>query len=87
MRKIISIVLAIALLAGSIIIAKFLINNKKKPTQRTEKIIKTVFTQEVQNKAIPLVITANFTGCECLQISELFGASLLRFFSVFIPAR
>ncbi|MBN4082803.1 HlyD family efflux transporter periplasmic adaptor subunit [bacterium AH-315-A23] len=59
MRKIISIVLAIVLVGGSIIIAKVLINNKKKPKQKTEKIIKTVFTQTVQNKEIPLVITIN----------------------------
>ena len=59
MRKIISIVLAIALLGGSIMLAKYLINNKKKPKQKTEKIVKTVFTETVKNKAIPLIITAN----------------------------
>jgi len=59
MRKIISIALAIVLLASSIIFAKYLIDNKKKTKPKTQKIIKTVYTQIIKNKTIPLVITAN----------------------------
>jgi len=59
MRKIILIVLSVILVAGSIVLAKYLINNKKKPQQKTEKIVKTVFTEIVTNKSIPLVISTN----------------------------
>ncbi|NOR27925.1 MAG: HlyD family efflux transporter periplasmic adaptor subunit [Lutibacter sp.] len=59
MRKIIIIVLSIILVGGSIFLAKYLINNKKKPKPKTEKIVKTVFTETVSNTSIPLVITTN----------------------------
>jgi len=58
MRKIISITLAIVLILGSILLAKYLINNKKKPKPKVEKIVKTVFTKTVNNTSIPIVITA-----------------------------
>lgn len=58
MRKIISIILAIVLIIGSIVFAKYLINNKKKPKPRVEKVVKTVFTETVNNTSIPLVITS-----------------------------
>ncbi|WP_456462197.1 efflux RND transporter periplasmic adaptor subunit [Lutibacter sp.] len=58
MRKIISIILAIVLVIGSILFAKYLIDNKKKPKPRVEKIVKTVFTKTVNNTSIPIVITA-----------------------------
>ncbi len=45
MRKIISIVLAIILLAGAVLIAKYLIDNKQKPKPRFNKIVKTVFVE------------------------------------------
>jgi len=59
MRNLIIIVLSIVLVAGSILFAKYLINNKKKPKPKTEKVIKTVFTEVVNNSSIPLVISAN----------------------------
>jgi len=59
MRKIIIIVLSVILLAGSVFLAMFLIKNKKKPKQNTDKIVKTVFTEIVSNKNIPLVISTN----------------------------
>ena len=59
MRKIISIALSVLLLAGAIFLAKYLINNKKKPKQKIGKIVKTVFTETVTNKSIPLVINTN----------------------------
>ena len=39
--------------------AKYLINNKKKPIPKFNKIVKTVFTEEVTNKNIPILITSN----------------------------
>ena len=59
MRKIIIIGLSILLVLGSVLLAKYFIDNKKKPKPRNNKIVKTVFTQEVQNSTIPLVITTN----------------------------
>jgi multidrug efflux pump subunit AcrA (membrane-fusion protein) len=59
MRKLISIILAVLLLGGSILLAKYLIDNKKKPKPRFNKIVKTVFTEKVTNKTIPIVITSN----------------------------
>ena len=59
MRKLISIALAVLLLIGSILLAKYLIDSKNKPKPVAEKIVKTVFTQTVSNKLIPIIITAN----------------------------
>jgi multidrug efflux pump subunit AcrA (membrane-fusion protein) len=59
MRKGVSIVLALLLIVGAVFFAKKLIDNKKKPKQSVNKIVKTVFTEEVLNKSIPILITAN----------------------------
>ncbi|SNR33685.1 efflux RND transporter periplasmic adaptor subunit [Lutibacter flavus] len=59
MRKIITIILAVVLVAGSIFFAKYLIDNKNKPKPKFEKIVKTVFIDTVKNTSIPLIITAN----------------------------
>lgn len=59
MRKLISILLGIALIAIAIIVSKNIIANKKKPKQVAEKIIKTVFVEVVKNKEIPIVITTS----------------------------
>ncbi|WP_372792184.1 efflux RND transporter periplasmic adaptor subunit [Lutibacter sp.] len=59
MRNIIILILSIVLIGGSIFIAKYLINNKNKPKPKTEKILKTVYTETVNNTSIPLVITTN----------------------------
>ena len=59
MRNGITIVFAILLLAGSLFFAKYLIDNKKKPKPQYNKIVKTVFTETVENKNIPILITAN----------------------------
>ena len=59
MRNIIIIIISIVLLGGSIFLAKYLINNKKKPTSTVEKVVKTVFTETVNNSSIPLIITTN----------------------------
>jgi multidrug efflux pump subunit AcrA (membrane-fusion protein) len=59
MRKNISIILALVLLTGTFFLAKYLIDNKQKPKPKVDKIVKTVFTQTVNNTSIPIVITAN----------------------------
>lgn len=59
MRKAIWIILAIGLVVGALFLAKYLIDNKEKPKTRVNKIVKTVFTEEVTNKPIPIIITAN----------------------------
>jgi len=59
MRKLLSIVLGILLLVGAVFVAKYLIDNKKKPKPKFDKIVKTVFVEEVENKDIPIVITTS----------------------------
>ena len=59
MRKIISIVLGVLLLAGAVFLAKYLIDTKKKPKPTFDKIVKTVFVEEVENKEIPIIITTS----------------------------
>ena len=59
MRKILSIALGLALLAGAIFISKKFIDNKNKPKPKFDKIIKKVFVDTVKNKDIPIIITAS----------------------------
>jgi len=59
MRKLLSFVLGILLLVGAVFVAKYLIDNKKKPKPKFDKIVKTVFVEEVENKDIPIVITTS----------------------------
>ena len=59
MRKFISIVLAIVLLAGSYLLAKYMINSKQKPRPQFNRVVKTVFVDEIVNADVPIVITAN----------------------------
>ncbi len=59
MRKGISVVLGFLILAGAFFMAKYLIDNKNKPKPKFEKIVKTVFTANVENKSIPIIITSN----------------------------
>ena len=61
MKKGITIIIAVALVGGSIYLAKYLIANKKKHKPRVEKVIKTVFTEEVFNTTLPITITSNGT--------------------------
>lgn len=46
-------------MVGAVFIAKYLIDNKKKPKPQFDKIVKTVFVEEVVNKDIPIVITTS----------------------------
>ena len=59
MRKLISILLGLALIVGAIFISKKIIANKKKPKPKVEKIVKTVFINTVKNKEIPIIITTS----------------------------
>ncbi|MEN8120051.1 MAG: HlyD family efflux transporter periplasmic adaptor subunit [Bacteroidota bacterium] len=59
MRKYISIIGGIIILAVAIIIAMTFIKNKKKKQPQVKKNTKTVFIQTVQNKTIPLIITTS----------------------------
>jgi len=59
MRKLITIILGIVLIAGAVLISKKMIANKKKPRVKATKIIKTVFADAIKNSEIPVIITAN----------------------------
>lgn len=59
MRKIILSILGVLLILASFFIAKSLIANKNKPKPVQAKVIKTVFTDTVQNGTIPIIIPAN----------------------------
>tara|TARA_R110002049_G_scaffold301845_1_gene494268 strand:- start:4886 stop:6007 length:1122 start_codon:yes stop_codon:yes gene_type:complete len=59
MRKIILSILGILLIVFSFLFAKKLIDDKNKPKPVKEKIVKTVFTDTVLNKTIPIIIPAN----------------------------
>lgn len=59
MRKIIFTGLGIVLILASFFLAKVIIDSKKVFKPRAEKVVKTVFTEVVENKTIPIVVTAN----------------------------
>ncbi|MDO6596148.1 HlyD family efflux transporter periplasmic adaptor subunit [Oceanihabitans sp. 2_MG-2023] len=59
MRNIILSIIGILLIVGSFFFAKKLIADKNKPKPVQAKIVKTVFTDTVQNSTIPIVIAAN----------------------------
>ena len=59
LRKIIGAVIGLALLAGGIFTAKSLIDNNQRPVREVPKTIKTVFTQNVLNTEIPIIVKAN----------------------------
>ena len=59
MRKIILSILGILLVLAAILISNQVIENKEVPKQSFNKIVKTVFVEEVLNKDIPIVINAS----------------------------
>jgi len=59
MRKLLSIALGILILVGAVFVAKYLIDNKKRPKPKYDKIVKTVFVEKVENKDIPIIITTS----------------------------
>ncbi|ANW95721.1 efflux transporter periplasmic adaptor subunit [Wenyingzhuangia fucanilytica] len=59
MRKTILSIIGILFIALSIFISKTLIDNKTKPKPVAKKIVKTVFTDTIQNTTVPIVIQGN----------------------------
>jgi len=59
MRNIILSVLGILLIIGSFFMAKGIVDNKKSFRTKAEKVVKTVFTEVVQNGTVPIVVAAN----------------------------
>jgi len=59
MRSIITIILGILLVAFSVFVAKNIIENKKKPKPREQKLVTTVFTQTVKNTDSPITISSS----------------------------
>ena len=59
MRKILLSVLGVLIIVGAIFGAKALIDNKKSFKPKAQKVVKTVFTQEVKNGTVPIVVSAN----------------------------
>jgi multidrug efflux pump subunit AcrA (membrane-fusion protein) len=59
MRKIIFTVLGILLIVVSFFLSKVIIDSKKTFKPKSEKVVKTVFTEIVENGTVPIVVSAN----------------------------
>ncbi|TMM52117.1 HlyD family efflux transporter periplasmic adaptor subunit [Maribacter algarum] len=59
MRKIILSVLGILLIIGAVFVSKMIIDSKTKRKPRAEKVVKTVFAENVKNGTINIVVPAN----------------------------
>jgi multidrug efflux pump subunit AcrA (membrane-fusion protein) len=59
MRKIIFTLLGILLIVVSFFLSKVIIDSKKTFKPKSEKVVKTVFTEIVKNGAVPIVVSAN----------------------------
>jgi len=59
MRKIVLSVLGLVLIVGAIFLAKNIVDNKKTPKRKPEKVVKTVFSSVVENGLVPIVVPAN----------------------------
>lgn len=59
MRNIILSVLGILLIIGSFFMAKGIVDSKKSFRPKAGKVVKTVFTEVVENGTVPIVVTAN----------------------------
>ena len=59
MRKIISIILGFVLILAAFFVVKIMIDSNQKKKIKAPKIIKTVFVETVQNKEIPVTISAS----------------------------
>ena len=59
MRKIILSIIGILLIVASFFYAKKLIADKNKPKPVQAKVVKTVFTDTIQNNTIQIIIAAN----------------------------
>lgn len=59
MRKILFTILGFLLIIGSLFLAKAIVDSKKTFRPKPQKVVKTVFTEVVQNSTVPIVVTAN----------------------------
>ncbi|MGB5821715.1 MAG: HlyD family efflux transporter periplasmic adaptor subunit [Saonia sp.] len=59
MRKIILSVLGVLLIVAAVFLAKKIANSKDKRKPKTEKVVKTVFTETVRNGVVPIIVPAN----------------------------
>ncbi|WP_412560105.1 efflux RND transporter periplasmic adaptor subunit [Winogradskyella sp. MIT101101] len=59
LRKVIFAILGIALIVAAIFVGRYISNSKKKQRPVAEKVIKTVFTDTVENTTVQIVIPAN----------------------------
>jgi len=59
MRKIIFTVLGILLIVVSFFLAGYIIDSKKTFKPKSEKVVKTVFTEVVKNGTVPIIVSAN----------------------------
>jgi len=59
MRNIILSILGVVIIIGALFGAKKIVDSKKRPKQRSSKVVKTVFVDTVQNTTIPIQIAAN----------------------------
>lgn len=58
-RKILLSVIGILIIVASVFVARSIINSKKTPRPKPEKVIKTVFIDTVKNGNVPIIIPAN----------------------------
>jgi multidrug efflux pump subunit AcrA (membrane-fusion protein) len=61
MRNIILSILGVALIVGAILLGKYFIDKNQKPMPKFNRIIKTVFVQNIENKEVPIILSANGT--------------------------
>ena len=59
MRKIILSILGVLLIVGGFFGAKAIVANKKSFKPKAQKVVKTVFTEVVQNGTVPIFVPAN----------------------------
>ncbi len=59
MRKIILSVLGVLIIVASVFVAKMIIDSKTNSRPQVEKVVKTVFAEQIQNGKIPIVVPAN----------------------------
>ncbi|MGB3151566.1 MAG: HlyD family efflux transporter periplasmic adaptor subunit, partial [Maribacter sp.] len=59
MRKIILSILGVLLIVSSFFLAKMIVDSKKSFRPKAGKVVKTVFTEVVENQTVPIVVTAN----------------------------
>ena len=59
MRKIILSILGVLIIVAAVFVAKMIVDSKTSSRPKAEKVLKTVFVEQVQNGTIPIVVPAN----------------------------